>query len=311
MSGSSVARGVPGEAAARLPVATGGTVPRGGSGRRLPGGRRRARAGRGDVTTPLAGVILAAIAAAVLFAPLLAPADPDALDLPAMLAGPSWAHPLGTDQLGRDHLSRLLYGGRYTLVLAGAGTVGILALGLLTGLVAGYVGGVLDLTVSAALNVLLALPSLLLTLAILGVLGPGQGGLLVALIGGGWVGHARIFRAETLALREQAHVEAAIALGAAPSRVALRHLLPGLLPTAVVLGTLDLGALLLTVSSLSFLGLGVQPPTADWGAMLNDARPFFGQAPWLVALPGLCITVVALACNLLGDGLRDGLDRRR
>jgi peptide/nickel transport system permease protein len=168
-----------------------------------------------------------------------------------------------------------------------------------------------DLTISTVLTALLSLPSLLLTLAILGVLGPGNASLLIALIGAGWVGHARIFRASVLSLREAGYIEAARASGADAGRVLRRHLLPNLLPMVVVLATLDFGALLLAVSSLSFLGLGAQPPTADWGAMLNDGRPYVGQAPWLVVLPGACITLVALASNLLGDGLRDRFDPTR
>ena len=258
----------------------------------------------------LAGGIFLVFVALAALAPLIARGDPNALNLADALLGPSAQHPLGTDQLGRDQLTRLLYGGRNTLALAGSGTVGILALGLLVGVPAGYYGGRLDLAVSALTNTLLALPSLLLTLAILGVIGPGTGGMLLALIGGGWVGHARIFRAAVLALREQPYVEAARALGADGWRIVLRHLLPNLLPTVAVLGTLDFGALLLTVSSLSFLGLGVQPPTADWGVMLNEGRPFFGLAPLLAFAPGACITVVALASNLLGDTVRDLVDRR-
>lgn len=256
----------------------------------------------------LPGAFLLLVVLAALCAPLLAPLDPDAIDMSVALAGPSAAHPLGTDQLGRDQLSRLLYGGRATLLLTAIGTAGIITLGLLVGVVAGYAGGRVDLAISTLLTVLLALPSLLLTLAILGVLGPGTTSLLVALIGAGWVGHARIFRAAILGLREQLYVEAAVGMGASRARIVVRHLLPNLLPTVVVLATLDLGALLLTVSSLSFLGLGVQPPTADWGAMLNDARPFFGELPLLVIVPGVCITAVALASNLLGDALRDLVD---
>lgn len=268
---------------------------------------RRLRPGRlGPALLPGAFLLLVVLAA--LCAPLLAPRDPDAIDMGAALAGPSAAHPLGTDQLGRDQFSRLLYGGRATLLLTAIGTVSIVTLGLTVGVVAGYAGGRVDLAISTLLTVLLALPSLLLTLAILGVLGPGTTSLLVALVGAGWVGHARIFRAAILGLREQPYVEAAVGLGASRARIVTRHLLPNLLPTVVVLATLDLGALLLTVSSLSFLGLGVQPPTADWGAMLNDARPYFGDLPLLVVVPGVCITAVALASNLLGDALRDLVD---
>ncbi len=244
----------------------------------------------------------------VLFAPLLAPHDPNTISMGIALTGPTPEHPLGADQLGRDQLSRLLYGGRATLSLTLIGTLGIVVVGLLVGTVSGYLGGRVDLAISTLLTVLLALPSLLLTLAILGVLGPGTRSLLIALVGAGWVGHARIFRSAILSLREQLYVEAALGSGASPARIVLRHLLPNLLPTVVVLATLDLGALLLTVSSLSFLGMGVQPPTADWGVMLNDARPYFSDLPLLAIVPGVCITAVALASNLLGDTLRDLVD---
>ncbi len=266
------------------------------------GGLRRLSA------TLLPGAVLLLLVLAALLAPLLAPHDPDTIEMGVALSGPSATHPLGTDQLGRDQLSRLLYGGRATLGLTVLGTAGIMLIGLTVGVVSGYIGGRVDLAVSAMLTVLLALPSLLLTLAILGIIGPGTQSLLIALIGAGWVGHARIFRAAILALREQLYVEAAYGAGASPARIILRHLLPNLLPTVIVLATLDLGALLLTVSSLSFLGMGVQPPTADWGVMLNDARPFFGELPLLAIVPGVCITAVALASNLLGDALRDLID---
>ncbi len=276
------------------------------------GGTRTVCLGRGASAWTLGALALfLAIIAATFLGPLLADPDPNALDLGMALREPAAEHPLGTDQLGRDQLARLLIGGRYSLAIAAVGTVGIIALGLVVGAVAGYYGGRLDLLVSALTNTLLALPSLLLTLAILGTVGPGTGGLLLALIGAGWVGHARLFRAATLTLREQPYIEAARALGAGGPRILLRHLLPNLLPTVAVLATLDFGALLLTVSSLSFLGLGVQPPTADWGAMLNEGRPFFGQAPFLSLAPGLCITAVALLSNLLGDALRDLVDRAR
>lgn len=254
------------------------------------------------------GAVLLLIALAAILAPVLAPHDPDVLDMGIALTGPSAAHPLGTDQLGRDQLSRLLYGGRATLLLTVTATLGTIVIALVVGVVAGYVGGRLDLLISTILTVLLALPSLLLTLAILGILGPGTRSLLIALVGAGWVGQARIFRAAILSLREQLYVEAAVGAGATPAWIVLRHLLPNLLPTVVVLATLDMGALLLTVSSLSFLGMGVQPPTADWGVMLNDARPYFGELPLLAIVPGICITAVALASNLLGDALRDLVD---
>jgi peptide/nickel transport system permease protein len=246
---------------------------------------------------------------ASLLAPLLAPYDPNVLAMDKLLAGASWEHPLGTDQLGRDMLSRLLYGGRMTLSLAVVSAAGIVLIGLLFGVLAGYAGGYVDLIISTLLTMLLALPNLLLTLALLGILGPGTQSLLIALIGAGWVGHARIFRAQILSLREQLYVEAAVGIGCSPWRIILRHLAPNLLPTIIVLATLDLGALLLIVTSLSFLGLGVQPPNPDWGVMLNDARPYFGQLPLLILGPGVCITLTALSSNLLGDAIRDLADR--
>jgi peptide/nickel transport system permease protein len=261
----------------------------------------------GAVAVP--GAILAIFVLASLFATVLAPYDPNVLDMPNALTGPSWEHPVGTDQLGRDLFSRLLYGGRATLTLALISVAGIVLIGLLVGVLSGYVGGRVDLVISMVLTMLLALPNLLLTLAILGILGPGTESLMIALIGAGWVGHARIFRSSILSLREQLFVEAAVNTGCSPLRIMVRHLVPNLIPTMIVLASLDLGAMLLIVSSLSFLGLGVQPPTADWGVMLNDARPYFGQVPFLILGPGVCITLVALASNLLGDAVRDLADR--
>jgi ABC-type dipeptide/oligopeptide/nickel transport system permease subunit len=195
-----------------------------------------------------------------------------------------------------------------TLIVAAVGVSGVLLTGVIVGMVSGYFGGRIDTVISAILNVLLALPTLLLTLAILGILGPGTKSLLIAIIGAGWVGHARIFRSTILAIRERAYVEAAISIGAGSPQILRRHLWPNLITQVVVLGTLDVGAIILTVSSLSFLGLGVQPPTADWGTMLNEARPFAAQLPLLALVPGVCITVVALASNMLGDAIRDKVD---
>jgi peptide/nickel transport system permease protein len=243
-----------------------------------------------------------------LLAGVLAPYDPNKLDMQNMLATPSSDHWLGTDQLGRDVLSRVLYGGRTTILMALTGTAAIIAIGLVVGLTIGYIGGKLDLVVSTLLTVLLSVPSLLLTLAILGILGTGTETLLVALIGAGWVGHARIFRSTVFSLRESVYVEAAESIGASRGRVLFRHIMPNLLTTVVVLATLDMGALILIVTSLSFLGLGVQPPNADWGTMLNEARTYFGQFPVLAFAPGICITLVALLCNLVGDAIRDLVD---
>ncbi len=257
------------------------------------------------------GAVLAMVALLTAFAPWIAPYDPNALDMRSMLIGPSSDHWLGTDQLGRDVLSRLLYGGRSTLMIASLATIVTVSIGVTIGVISGYFGGKVDLAVAGILNVLLSLPSLLLTLAILGIMGAGTTSLLIALIGAGWTTHARLIRASVISLREQLYVEAAVSIGAGSTRILSRHILPNLITTVVVLATLDLGVLMLTVSALSFLGLGVQPPTPDWGTMLNDARPYFSAVPLLVVVPGLTLTFVVLAANMLGDGLRDLADRGR
>ena len=254
------------------------------------------------------GSILGLAILASILAPLIAPYDPNALDMKSTLSGPTADHWLGTDQLGRDQLSRLLYGGRTTMFVAGLGVLGVIVIGLVVGTVAGYFGGRVDLGISAVLTVLLALPTLLLTLAILGILGPGTNSLMLAIIGAGWVGHARMFRSSILSLRQRPFIEAAHSMGASSTLILRRHLWPNLFTTIVVMATLDVGALILTISSLSFLGLGVQPPTADWGTMLNDARPFVGQVPLLAIVPGICISVVSLSSNMLGDAIRDVVD---
>jgi peptide/nickel transport system permease protein len=260
--------------------------------------------------TWIAGGFLALVVVLALAAPYIAPYDPNQISMTNTLAGPSQEHWLGTDQLGRDHLSRLLYGGSTTLMLATIAMLGTVALGLVFGVVAGYFGGMPDLIISQVLNILMALPSLLLALAILGILGPSTTSLLLALIAAGWVGHARIFRSAILSLREQLYIESAVSIGATPTRVVVRHLLPNLITTVAVLATLDLGVMILTITSLSFLGLGVQPPTADWGTMLQEARQYFGQYPLLVVAPGICISLVVVASNFLGDGIRDIVDVR-
>ena len=257
------------------------------------------------------GAVLAIVALLTATASWIAPYDPNTLDMRNMLAGPSSDHWLGTDQLGRDVLTRLLYGGRSTLVIASLATIVTVTIGVGIGVISGYFGGKVDLAIAGLLNVLLSLPSLLLTLAILGVMGASSRSLLIALIGAGWVTHARLIRSSVISLREQLYVEAAVSIGAGSTRILSRHILPNLITTVVVLATLDLGVLMLTVSALSFLGLGVQPPTPDWGTMLNDARPYFSAVPLLVIVPGLTLTFVVLAANMLGDGLRDLADRGR
>ena len=254
--------------------------------------------------------LLVVFGAAALLAPLLTPYDPAATTPSLRLAGPSPQHPLGTDNLGRDTLSRLLFGSRWSLGTAALATALIMTIGLAVGSLAGYYGGRLDDVVVLVVDVLLAFPSLVLALAIVGTLGPGIVNVMLGLVSVWWVGYARIVRGLVLATRERQFVEAARCLGARDRRLIVRHILPNVLPHVVVLATLEMGGLILGISGLSFLGLGAQPPTPEWGAMLNDGRAFLFSAPQLMLYPGLAISLVVIGFNLLGDGLRDVLDPR-
>jgi peptide/nickel transport system permease protein len=259
--------------------------------------------------TALAGlVIVAVVLLAALGAPLLAPHDPTAQDVLNRLQSPSAAHPLGTDHLGRDELSRILYGAR-TSVLAAIGVgAAILLVGVLVGLVSALAGGFVDGLIMRLVDVVLAFPSLLLALAVVGTLGPGLLHLALAMVAVWWVDYARLVRGLVLGVKEHSFVEAARAQGAGPVRIALRHVLPNVASPVIVLATLQTARLLLGLASLSFLGLGVGPPTAEWGAMLSEGKEFLANAPQLMLWPGLAITITALGLNLLGDGLRDVLD---
>jgi peptide/nickel transport system permease protein len=255
-------------------------------------------------------LLLVGFVAAALAAPWLTPYDPAATNPALRLAGPSLQHPFGTDNLGRDLLSRLLFGSRWSLGTAALATVLIMTIGVAVGSTAGYYGGVLDDIAVLVFDVLLAFPSLVLALAIAGTLGPGIVNVMLGLVSVWWVSYARIVRGLVLAVRERQYVEAARCLGARGRRVIGRHVLPNVLPPVVVLATLEMGGLILAISGLSFLGLGAQPPTPEWGAMLNDGRAFLLGAPQLMIYPGLAISLVVIAFNLLGDGLRDVLDPR-
>ncbi|MGI8549956.1 MAG: nickel transporter permease [Dehalococcoidia bacterium] len=264
----------------------------------------RDRAGLGG----LALILVVAIAA--FLGPWLAPDDPNIVDPASKLLGPGPRHPLGTDQLGRDELSRLLYGARLSLSAATLAAGAMLLIGVAAGVTAGYYGGLLDHSLMRLVDILLAFPGLVLALAIAGTLGPSFGNLLLSVVVAGWAGYARLVRGVALSVRRQPYIEAAHAMGASRRRVIVRHLLPNLVGPVVVLWTLDLGRLLLTLAGLSFLGLGIQPPTAEWGSMLNQGRPYLDRAPQMMLYPGLAITLTVLAFNLFGDGLRDALDPR-
>jgi peptide/nickel transport system permease protein len=259
----------------------------------------------------LAGLgLVSLLGLGALLAPVLAPHDPNAVDVVRRFSPPSAEFPLGTDHLGRDVLSRLLHGGRLSIGATVVATAGISTIGVVLGLLAGYLVGAVDTVVSRIIEILLALPAYLLALAVTGVLGPGLVNLTIAITAVWWASYARLVRGFVLAETGRAYVEAARALGASGTRIAVRHVLPNILAPVVVLTTLDLGAVLLGLSSLSFLGLGVQPPTAEWGAMLSEGRVYLGPAPNMMLFPGAAIFVMVLGFNLVGDGLRDALDPR-
>lgn len=255
------------------------------------------------------GVALVGVmVAAGLLGPLLLPIDPVSQELPLRLAGPSWAHPFGLDELGRDILSRLLAGARVSLLVGGVVVSVSVAAGVLLGSVAGYFGGLVDDAISRVMDVLLAFPGLLLAIALVAVLGPSLGHVVLALALIGWVGYARFVRGYVLRARELDFVQAARALGASTPRILLRHVLPGALPGITVQATLGMGGAILSEASLSFLGLGVQPPAPSWGTMLNNGRVHLLDAPHLTIFPGLAIALLVLGFNFLGDGLRDRID---
>lgn len=254
-------------------------------------------------------VLLAAVGA--LLAPILGLHDPAAQTLPLRLEGPSLAHPLGLDELGRDVWARLLAGARVSL-LVGLVVVGVSAsVGLVVGAIAGYAGGVVDEAVSRVIDILLAFPGILLAIALVAVLGPSLTNVVIALASIGWVGYARLVRGQVLKAREFEFVQAARALGAGPARILARHIVPTAIPALVVQATLGMAGAILAEAALSFLGLGVQPPTPSWGTMINGGRAHLIDAPHLTVFPGLAIALVVLGFNFLGDGLRDRLDPRR
>lgn len=256
-------------------------------------------------------VMVGAMALLAIVGPWLIPFDPAVQQLPIRLAPPTWQHPFGLDELGRDVLSRVAAGARISFIVGLTVVTVSAAVGTLLGAVAGYRGGRLDNLISRAIDVLLAFPGLLLAIALVAVLGPGLVNVLFALTIIGWVGYARLVRGQVLKAREFEYVHAARALGGGTRHVFWRHLLPSVLPAVVVQGTLGMAGAILGEASLSFLGLGVQPPTPSWGTMLNSGRAHLLDAPHLTLFPGLAMALLVLGFNFLGDGLRDVSDGRR
>lgn len=259
---------------------------------------------------------LAVISAAVLalflwgaiFAPVLTPYSPTVGDTAQRLAAPSVKHLLGTDEMGRDVLTRLLYGSRISLAVGVVPTLISLLLGIVLGMTAGFLGGKADCLIMRLADVMLAFPSLLLAMVIMYTLGDGVVNIFLALSLVGWASVARVVRSETISLKESEYVEAARSMGVRPVRIMLRHILPNCLPSLIVLFTLNIPSAILSESSLSFLGIGIQLPNSSWGLMVNMGRQFLYNAPWISLAPSAAIMLVVLACNFLGDGLRDVLD---
>jgi peptide/nickel transport system permease protein len=246
-----------------------------------------------------------------IFAPWIAPQSPSYIDLPSRLSPPSSTHWCGTDELGRDICSRLIYGARISMLVGTCVVAGSLGLGLVIGSIAGYYGGRIDRFVNVVvMNAFLSFPGILLAIAFVAFRGPGIFNLILALSLGGWVGYARLVRAQVLAAREREFVEASRALGASNLRIIVRHILPNIMQPVIVQAAIGMAGAILAEATMSFLGLGVPPPTASWGSMLNDSRAHLFDTPHLVLFPALAVMLAVLSFNFIGDALRDFLDPR-
>lgn len=253
--------------------------------------------------------IVVLMGSAALLAPVLAPADPNLPDVARKLAPPGTdGYVLGSDHLGRDVLSRLLWGARLSIGSTLVATLVITFIGVTIGVLTGYFGGMVDNLGSRVIEIMLAFPTFLLALAVVGAMGIGLGNIIFAIVIAWWASYARIVRGAVMAEKAKTYVEAARSMGSSTTRIVRRHVLPNVVGPVLVLSTLDLGSVLLGISGLSFLGLGVSPPTSEWGAMLSEGRPYLNTGAHTMFFPGLCIFIMVLGFNLLGDGLRDAID---
>jgi peptide/nickel transport system permease protein len=267
--------------------------------------------GRRNVLASIGMVLVAVFIIFALFAPWIAPQSPSNIDLPSRLQPPSGAHWFGTDELGRDIFSRVIYGARISILVGSSVVAGSLLLGLILGSIAGYYGGLFDKFFNViVMNAFLSFPGILLAIAFVAFLGPGIFNLILALCIGGWVGYARLVRAQVLAVKEKEFVEAARALGASDWRIVTRHILPNIIQPVIVQAAIGMAGAVLAEATMSFLGLGVPPPTASWGSMLNDGRAHLFDAPHLVLFPALAVMLAVLSFNFIGDALRDYMDPR-
>jgi peptide/nickel transport system permease protein len=253
-------------------------------------------------------VVLSLLALTTIAAPMVAPDDPERQQLRARLEPPSSAHLLGTDAFGRDNLSRIIYGARYSLTIGLISVSIAMSLGLIFGLTAGYAGGWVDMLIMRLTDVMLAFPGIMLAIIIMAMLGPSLQNAMIAVGLQATPRYIRVIRASTLSAKENLYVEAARSIGAQPWTVVGRHILPNIWAPVIVIATLGIATAILAGAGLSFLGLGAQPPTPEWGAMLSNGRDYLRQAWWVATFPGLAIVITVMAINLLGDGLRDALD---
>ena len=267
-----------------------------------------------DLTTNtpalIAATLLILLLLIALFGPGLVTYDPLAMDLDNLKQPPGKAHLFGTDSKGRDVLSRVVFGSRISLAVGIIASALSLCIGIFFGLLAGYFGGKVDALCSQMFDIFLAFPSLLLAIGISAVMQAGLTSAMLAITLVGWAGFARLVRGITVSLKEQTYIEASRALGASPARILYRHILPNALPLILVAGSLRVGGFILLEAALSFLGLGVQPPTPTWGSMISLNRAYINSAPWIIIFPGLAISITVISFNILGDFLRDKLDPR-
>lgn len=269
---------------------------------------RKARQFRQNKLNVIGLAIVVSILLAAMFAPFLTPYQPNEQSLENRLEGPSAEHPMGTDQVGRDILTRLLYGARISLQI-GVTVVAIsLGIGTAVGVTAGYLGGYVDESLMRFVDVLLAFPGLLLALVIAGILGPSLTNIMIALAAVGWTRYSRVVRGSVLSVKQQEYVKASQLMGTSRFRLVGRHVVPNVMGPVVVLATMDMATVILGTAGLSFLGLGAQPPTPEWGTMISEGRNYIQDAWWVVNFPGIAIMFAVLGFNLLGDGLRDILD---
>lgn len=256
----------------------------------------------------ISGILILLIIVTAVLAPLMAPYDPYAIDLLSRLKGPSVAHLLGTDELGRDVLSRIIYGSRVSLFVGLVPTLLSMVIGAVLGLISGYFGGKVDFVIMRLADVVLAFPSLLLAMVIMYTLGASTFNLFIALTIINWAGTARVVRSQTMSLKEKEFIEAARSIGVKDSVIMFKHLLPNCLPSLIVLFTTNIPGAILSEANLSFLGVGAQPPQASWGLMVNNGKKFLFTNPVMALAPGIAILVIVLTFNFLGDGLRDAID---